>query len=128
MAPRFDRPEAFCWLAIQTCLGRDFVVVLRKGTSRASCNSYYAVVLLVGSSEEAKRFVYRLHLYGADHRLSWEAKTPGLFSHAETFRCRDGLVFGQETAERLCDGDDLNIDVAISFAPARGGCGDQASQ
>lgn len=125
MATRFHRPEAFCWLAIQTCLGRDFVVMLKKGASRASCNCYYAVVLLVGSSEDAKRFVYRLHLYGANHRLSWEARTPSLFFHAETFRCGDGLVFGQGTAKRLCNGDDLNIDVAISVAP---GCGDQASQ
>ncbi|KAH7943227.1 E3 ubiquitin-protein ligase Siah1 [Rhipicephalus sanguineus] len=121
-ATNFRRVEAFCWVALQSCLGRDFVVMLKKRNNRASRNRFFGVVLLVGSSEEARRFLYRLELCGAEHRLSWSARTRNLHSQAETDRSGDGLVFDVSTAERLGNGADLIMDVTISVAPSL--CGD----
>ncbi|KAH6919929.1 hypothetical protein HPB50_029082 [Hyalomma asiaticum] len=115
-ATGFDRPEAFTWLAIQSCLGRDFLVMLKKGRKEPWCE-YLAVVLLVGSAEEARRFVYRVQLRGAAHALSWEARTKSLNSLAETVRSGHGLLFYWMTAERLGNGSVLSMAVRISDAP-----------
>lgn len=113
-ATRFNRAEAFCWVALQSCLGRDFVVMLKKRNNYR--DRFFGVVLLVGSTEEARRFVYRLQLCGAEHRLTWEAKPRSLHSRPETVKSGDGLAFDMRTAERLSNGADLNVDVAIRLA------------
>ncbi|KAH7950013.1 hypothetical protein HPB49_018418 [Dermacentor silvarum] len=113
-ATHFNRAEAFCWVALQSCLGRDFVVMLKKRNNYH--DHFFGVVLLVGSSDEARRFVYRLRLCGAEHRLTWEAKPRSLHSRAETVKSGDGLTFDMGTAERLSNGTDLNVDVTISLA------------
>ncbi|KAL3225172.1 hypothetical protein MRX96_049333 [Rhipicephalus microplus] len=120
-ATNFRRVESFCWVALQTCLGRDFLVMLRKRNNRASRNRFFGAVLLVGSSEEARRFLYRFELRGAEHRLSWSARTRNLHSQADTDRSEDGLVLDMSTAERLCNGADLIMDVTISDAPSLSG-------
>ncbi|KAL3200164.1 hypothetical protein MRX96_053663 [Rhipicephalus microplus] len=91
--------------------------MLRKRNNRASSNHFFGAVLLVGSSEEARRFLYRFELRGAEHRLSWSARTRNLHSQADTDRSGDGLVLDMSTAERLCNGIDLIMDVTISVAP-----------
>ncbi|KAH6943725.1 hypothetical protein HPB50_025877 [Hyalomma asiaticum] len=120
-ATRYDRVEAFCWVALQSCLGHDFIVMLKKRNNNASRNRFFGVVLLIGSSAEARRFVYRLQLCGAEHRLIWEARTRSLHTQAEAFRNGNGLVFDAGTADLLRNGDDLNMDVTISVASP---CGD----
>nr|XP_037291377.1 E3 ubiquitin-protein ligase Siah1-like [Rhipicephalus microplus] len=120
-ATNFRRVEAFCWMALQTCLGRDFVVMLRKRNNRASSHRFLGAVLLIGSSEEARRFLYQFDLRGAEHRLSWSARTRNLHSQADTDRSGDGLVLDMSTAERLCNGADLIMDVTISNAPSLSG-------
>ncbi|XP_075558132.1 E3 ubiquitin-protein ligase Siah1-like isoform X1 [Dermacentor variabilis] len=117
-AMRFNRAEAFCWVALQSCLGRDFVVMLKKRNNYR--DRFFGVVLLVGSSEEAQRFVYRLQLCGAEHRLTWEAKPRSLHTRAETIKSGDGLAFDMSTAKRLSNGADLNVNVAISIASSSG--------
>ncbi|XP_075726090.1 E3 ubiquitin-protein ligase sina-like [Rhipicephalus microplus] len=97
-ATNFRRVEPFCWVALQTCLGRDFVVMLRKRNNRASRNHFFGAVLLIGSSEEAWRFLYRFEMRGAEHRLSWSARTRNLHSQADIDRSGDGLVVDMSTA------------------------------
>ncbi|XP_075726082.1 E3 ubiquitin-protein ligase Siah1-like [Rhipicephalus microplus] len=121
IATNFRRVEAFCWVALQTCLGRDFVVMLRKRNNRASSNHSLGAALLVGSSQEARRFLYWFELRGAEHRLSWSARTRNLHSQADTDRSGDGLVLDMSTAERLCNGADLIVDVTVSVAPSLSG-------
>ncbi|KAH8037200.1 hypothetical protein HPB51_008966 [Rhipicephalus microplus] len=120
-ATNFRRVEAFCWVALQTCLGRDFVVMLRKRNNRVSRNHFFGAVLLIGLSEEALRFLYRFELRGAEHRLSWSARTRNLHSQTETDRSGGGLVLDMSTAERLCNGADLIMDVTVSVAPSLSG-------
>ncbi|XP_075726084.1 E3 ubiquitin-protein ligase Siah2 [Rhipicephalus microplus] len=109
-ATNFRRVEAFCWVALQTCLGRDFVVMLRKRNNRVSRNHFFGAVLLIGLSEEALRFLYRFELRGAE---------PALVT--ETERSGGGLVLDMSTAERLCNGADLILGVTVSVAPSLSG-------
>ncbi|XP_075726089.1 E3 ubiquitin-protein ligase sina [Rhipicephalus microplus] len=120
-ATNFRRVEAFCWVALQTCLGRDFVGMLRKRNKRASSNRFFGAVLLIGSSEEARRFLYQLELRGSEHRLSWSARTRNLHSQADIDQSGDGLVLDMSTAAHLCNGADLVMDVTISVAPSLSG-------
>ncbi|XP_037526238.1 E3 ubiquitin-protein ligase sina [Rhipicephalus sanguineus] len=122
-ATRFNREEAFSWFALQTCLGRDFVIVLKKSSNGSCCKHFLGLVALVGSNREARNFVYRLRLCGTKHRLTWEASMKGIFSLAERIERGDGLLFDFTTAQRLCNGTNLIMDVAISAAPL---CGDNA--
>ncbi|KAH7938884.1 hypothetical protein HPB52_001824 [Rhipicephalus sanguineus] len=122
-ATRFDRAEAFCWFALQTCLGRDFVVMLKKRSNNSCCKHFIGLVALVGSSLEAQNFVYRLQFCGAKHRITWEARMQGIHSLAESVESGEGLLFDSSTARRLCNGTDLIMDVAISVAAL---CGDKA--
>lgn len=122
-ATRFNREEAFSWFALQTCLGRDFVIVLKKSSNGSCCKHFLGLVALVGSNREARNFVYRLRLCGTKHRLTWEASMKGIFSLAERIERGDGLLFDFTTAQRLCNGTNLIMDVAISAAAL---CGDKA--
>ncbi|XP_050032992.2 E3 ubiquitin-protein ligase SIAH1B-like [Dermacentor andersoni] len=117
-ATRFNRTGAFCWVALQSCLGRDFAVMLKKRNNFR--DRFFGVVLLVGSSEDARGFVYRLQLCGAEHRLTWEAKPRSLHTRNETIRSGDGLTFDMSTAERLSNGADLNVNVFIRLASSSG--------
>ncbi|KAL3204093.1 hypothetical protein MRX96_053098, partial [Rhipicephalus microplus] len=65
--------------------------------------------------------LYRFDLRGAEHRLSWSARTRNLHSQTETDRSGDGLVLDMSTAERLCNGADLIMDVTASVAPSLSG-------
>ncbi|KAL3251092.1 hypothetical protein MRX96_055258 [Rhipicephalus microplus] len=85
--------------------------MLWKRSNRALRNHFFGAVLLVGSSEEARRFLYRFELCGAEHRLSWSARTRNLHSQTDTNRSGDGLVLDMSMAERLCNGADLIMDV-----------------
>ncbi|KAL3203697.1 hypothetical protein MRX96_053196 [Rhipicephalus microplus] len=121
-ATNFRRVEAFCWVALQTCLGRDFVVMLRKRSNRASRNNFFGAVLLVGSSEEARHFQYRFELRGAEHWLSWSARTRNLHSQADTDRSGDGPGVGHEhrpSASAMAP--NLIMDVTVSVAPSLSG-------
>ncbi|KAH7982258.1 hypothetical protein HPB52_003547 [Rhipicephalus sanguineus] len=122
-ATRFHRVGAFCWFALQKCLGRDFVVMLKKRSNNSCGKHFIGLVALVGSSLEAQNFVYRLQICGAKHRITWEARMQGVHSLAESVESGEGLVFDSSTAQRLCNGTDLIMDVAISAAAL---CGDKA--
>ncbi|KAL3173855.1 hypothetical protein MRX96_041401 [Rhipicephalus microplus] len=121
-AARFDREEAFSWLALQTCLGRDFVVVLKTSSNDSSSKQFIALVSLVGYSQEARNFAYRLQLSGPQHRLTWEARMQGIYSLADCVESRDCLLFDLSTARFLCNGTDLIMDISISHTTL---CGDK---
>ncbi|KAL1484843.1 hypothetical protein MTO96_049934, partial [Rhipicephalus appendiculatus] len=66
-APNFDSVQNITWFALQTCHGRDFLVMLNKSGENSSFKHFFGVVVLVGSNEDARRFQYRLKLCGSDH-------------------------------------------------------------
>ncbi|KAL3196534.1 hypothetical protein MRX96_053967 [Rhipicephalus microplus] len=77
-AENFDSGQDFTWYALQTCHGRDFIVMLKKSSENSSFKHCFAVVVLVGSSEDAQRFQYRLQVSGSNHRLTLEARMKGI--------------------------------------------------
>lgn len=113
-ATSFDFVQNFTWYSIQTCHNRDFLVMLKKTSESPSCKHFFGVVLLVGSSKEARHFLYRLQFCGPDHRLTWEARMKGIHTLAESVQSGDGLIFIPSTARRLCNGGDLKMNVTIS--------------
>lgn len=53
---------------IMECYGHNFLVFIQKVLDKFS-----AIVLLMGSHEDAGKFMYRFELCGEDQRLTWEA-------------------------------------------------------
>ncbi|KAL3173854.1 hypothetical protein MRX96_041400 [Rhipicephalus microplus] len=113
-AENFDSGQDFTWYALQTCHGRDFIVMLKKSSENSSFKHCFSVVVLVGSSKDAHRFQYRLQVSGSNHRLTLEARMKGIHSLVESAQSGDGLIFSTSMAEHFCCGGSLKMDVTIS--------------
>ncbi|KAL1477566.1 hypothetical protein MTO96_017119 [Rhipicephalus appendiculatus] len=77
-ATSFDSVQDYTWYALQTCHGHDFLVMMKKSTN-SSFKHFFGVVVLVGSSDDERRFQYRLQLSGSDrpaHLRGQDARHP----------------------------------------------------
>ncbi|ODN02443.1 E3 ubiquitin-protein ligase SIAH2 [Orchesella cincta] len=62
-------------IQIQTCFGTYFLIALKitAATDPNAGNEYFALVQVIGHSEVASRYAYRMELERDGRRLSWEA-------------------------------------------------------
>lgn len=105
-------PDRVDWVMLQSCFEQKFVLVVKKdAVVPGSPTSFFAAVLLVGLSKEAKGFVYCLELRGRRRRLMWEA-TPQVIQHG--LADSDCMVFDSAVANLFADSGTLAIHVSIS--------------
>lgn len=109
-----NMPDRVEWVMLQSCFEHKFVLVVKKEAVVPGCpTSFFAAVLLAGTSEEADGFVYRLELRGSRRRLMWEA-TPWVIQHG--LADSDCMVFDSAVANLFADSGTLAIHISISKA------------
>lgn len=116
MPAHFDRHENFSWHAVVTCLGRDFIVVMKKSGRAPGCSKISSAVAVVGSPEEERKYDYQLRLCGDRHRLTWEANMQGINSLAHCIESGECLEFDVSSAQHLLNGGDLVVELTIYAA------------
>ncbi|KAH7939986.1 hypothetical protein HPB52_020009 [Rhipicephalus sanguineus] len=116
MPTHFDRHENFSWHAVVTCLGRDFIVVMKKSGRAPGFSKISSAVAVVGSPEEERKYDYQLRLCGDWHRLTWESNMQGINSLAHCIESGECLQFDVSSAQHLLNGGDLVVELTIYAA------------
>ncbi|CAF1126397.1 unnamed protein product, partial [Didymodactylos carnosus] len=73
LATDINLPGAVDWVMMQSCFGHHFMLVLEKQEKYEGNQQFFAIVQLIGTRQQAEKFVYRLELNGSKRRLTWEA-------------------------------------------------------
>lgn len=109
-------PGAVDWVMLQSCFGRQFMLVLEKQECSEGHHQFLAVVMMIGSPEEARHFAYRLELCGTGGRkLIWEAHPHSIQEGVSTvIASSDCLIFGTSMTHYFCDHGNLPMNVTIS--------------
>uniref|UniRef100_A0A672HBB0 E3 ubiquitin-protein ligase n=1 Tax=Salarias fasciatus TaxID=181472 RepID=A0A672HBB0_SALFA len=105
------------WLMLQSCFSENFLLVLEKQQHLEGHQQFFAVVLLIGTREQADAFAYRLQLSGRHRRrLTWEAAPRSIHDGvAAAILDGDCLVFDSTVAQLFADDGNLGINVTISM-------------
>ncbi|CAN9501198.1 unnamed protein product [Ophioblennius macclurei] len=105
------------WLMLQSCFSENFLLVLEKQQHLEGHQQFFAVVLLVGTREQADAFAYRLQLSGGRRRrLTWEAAPRSIHDGvAAAIDDGDCLAFDSTVAQLFADDGNLGISVTISM-------------
>ncbi|XP_041115908.1 seven in absentia homolog 3-like [Polyodon spathula] len=107
--------DAEDWVTVQSCLGQQFLLVLKKQERRQGHQQYFAAVMLLGPSRVAERFTYRLELSSERRRLSWESAVRSFAEGLGTVIAEsDCLVLNASLAHLFSDKGKLGIRISIS--------------
>ncbi|XP_004711279.3 E3 ubiquitin-protein ligase SIAH1-like [Echinops telfairi] len=107
------RPGDFDWVMIQCCLGFNFIIVLHK-MDRYGDQNFCAIVQLIGTYQQAQKFVYKLELHRPGQRLIWEAVPLSFQEGIETaIMGRECLVFNTSVAKLFAKNGNLRMNVTI---------------
>lgn len=115
LATDVSLPGAVDWVMLQSCFGRQFMLVLEKQEYSEGHHQFLAVVMIIGSPEEARLFAYRLELTGKGGRkLTWEAHPHSIQEGvAAVIASSDCLTFGTSMTHYFCDHGNLPMNVTI---------------
>lgn len=104
------------WVMLQSCFSHHFMLVLEKQERHEGHQQFFAVVMMIGSSEEALNFTYRLELFGSGGRkLVWEAHPHSIQEGVSNVTGNsDCLIFETSMIPYFCDHGNLPINVTIS--------------
>ncbi|CAM4944990.1 unnamed protein product [Rotaria socialis] len=99
------------WVMMQSCFGHHFMLVLEKQEQQ-----FFAIVQLIGSRQQAEKFVYRLELNGSKRRLTWESTPKSIHDGIQqAILLSDCLVFDGATALLFSENGNLAINVTVSI-------------
>ncbi|CAF0860290.1 unnamed protein product [Rotaria sordida] len=111
LATDITLPGAVDWVMMQSCFGHHFMLVLEKQEQQ-----FFAIVQLIGSRQQAEKFVYRLELNGSKRRLTWESTPKSIHEGIQqAILLSDCLVFDGATALLFSENGNLAINVTISI-------------
>ncbi|XP_004612510.1 E3 ubiquitin-protein ligase SIAH1-like [Sorex araneus] len=114
LAADINIPGAIDWVMMQSCFGFNFMLVLEKKEKHNGYEEFIAIVQLIGSSKDAKKFTYRLELNGHRRRLSWEGVPTSINDEIPTVRNNgDCLIFDASLAQHFTENGNLSINVTI---------------
>ena len=109
LATNVNSPAVSNWTMIQSCLDRNFLLVLEKK------QKFFFIVALIGSTEDAESVVYRIELNGNRRRATWEALPKSIHDGIKDINDNnDYFSFDQATANLFTDNGNLSINVTIS--------------
>jgi len=96
---------------MQSCFGHHFMLVLEKQEQQ-----FFAIVQLIGTRQQAEKFVYRLELNGSKRRLTWESTPKSIHEGIQqAILMSDCLVFDGATALLFSENGNLAINVTVSI-------------
>ncbi|CAF2130424.1 unnamed protein product [Rotaria magnacalcarata] len=111
LATDITLPGAVDWVMMQSCFGHHFMLVLEKQEQQ-----FFAIVQLIGSRQQAEKFVYRLELNGSKRRLTWESTPKSIHDGIQqAILLSDCLVFDGATALLFSENGNLAINVTVSI-------------
>jgi len=111
LATDITLPGAVDWVMMQSCFGHHFMLVLEKQEQQ-----FFAIVQLIGSRQQAEKFVYCLELNGSKRRLTWESTPKSIHEGIQqAILLSDCLVFDGATALLFSENGNLAINVTISI-------------
>lgn len=104
-------PDVSLQVMMQSCFGHHFMLVLEKQELQ-----FFAIVQLIGSRQQAEKFVYRLELNGSKRRLTWESTPKSIHEGIQqAILHSDCLVFDGATAALFSENGNLAINVTVSI-------------
>ncbi|CAF0782429.1 unnamed protein product [Adineta ricciae] len=111
LATDITLPGAVDWVMMQSCFGHHFMLVLEKQEQQ-----FFAIVQLIGTRQQAEKFVYRLELSGNKRRLTWESTPKSIHEGIQqAILLSDCLVFDGATALLFSENGNLAINVTVSL-------------
>ncbi|CAF2399875.1 unnamed protein product [Rotaria sp. Silwood2] len=111
LATDITLPGAVDWVMMQSCFGHHFMLVLEKQDQQ-----FFAIVQLIGTRQQAEKFVYRLELNGNKRRLTWESTPKSIHEGIQqAIVISDCLVFDGATALLFSENGNLAINVTVSL-------------
>uniref|UniRef100_A0A8D0H9I6 E3 ubiquitin-protein ligase n=1 Tax=Sphenodon punctatus TaxID=8508 RepID=A0A8D0H9I6_SPHPU len=115
LATDMHLPAPTDWIIMHSCLGHQFLLVLRKQEKYEGHLQFFATMMLVGTPTQADNFTYRLELNRNQRRLKWEA-TPRSVLECVDSVISDGdcLVLNTSLAQLFSDNGSLAIGIAIT--------------
>ncbi|CAF3374691.1 unnamed protein product [Rotaria socialis] len=115
LATDITLPGAVDWVMMQSCFGHHFMLVLEKQDQQ-----FFAIVQLIGTRQQAEKFVYRLELNGNKRRLTWESTPKSIHEGIQqAILISDCLVFDGATALLFSDNGNLAINRNIYLEQVR---------
>jgi len=118
LATGIETHGAVDWVMMQSCYGQNFMLVLEK-QDKNQCTKYYAIVLLIGTKQQAENFSYRLELTNNEcqRRLAWESKPRSIQDGvASAMELSDCLSFDNNMAKMFSD-DQGNLGINVTISP-----------
>ncbi|NXT48261.1 SIAH3 protein, partial [Pluvianellus socialis] len=115
LATDMHLPAPTDWIIMHSCLGHQFLLVLRKQEKYEGHPQFFATMMLIGTPTQADNFTYRLELNRNQRRLKWEA-TPRSVLECVDSVISDGdcLVLNTSLAQLFSDNGSLAIGIAIT--------------
>ncbi|OXB57964.1 hypothetical protein ASZ78_004286 [Callipepla squamata] len=115
LATDMHLPAPTDWIIMHSCLGHQFLLVLRKQEKYKGHPQFFATMMLIGTQTQADNFTYRLELNRNQRRLKWEA-TPRSVLECIDSVISDGdcLVLNTSLAQLFADNGSLAIGIAIT--------------
>ncbi|XP_010071538.1 PREDICTED: seven in absentia homolog 3 [Pterocles gutturalis] len=115
LATDMHLPAPTDWIIMHSCLGHQFLLVLRKQEKYEGHPQFFATMMLIGTPNQADNFTYRLELNRNQRRLKWEA-TPRSVLECVDSVISDGdcLVLNTSLAQLFADNGSLAIGIAIT--------------
>lgn len=115
LATDMHLPAPMDWIIMHSCLGHQFLLVLRKQEKYEGHPQFFATMMLIGTPTQADNFTYRLELNRNQRRLKWEA-TPRSILECVDSVISDGdcLVLNTSLAQLFSDNGSLAIGIAIT--------------
>ncbi|UJR09745.1 hypothetical protein I4U23_013974 [Adineta vaga] len=109
LATDITLPGAVDWVMMQSCFGHHFMLVLEKQEQQ-----FFAIVQLIGTRQQAEKFIYRLELTGSKRRLTWESTPKSIHEGIQqAILLSDCLVFDGATALLFSENGNLAINVTV---------------
>ncbi|UJR36360.1 hypothetical protein I4U23_029086 [Adineta vaga] len=118
LATDITLPGAVDWVMMQSCFGHHFMLVLEKQEQQ-----FFAIVQLIGTRQQAEKFVYRLELNGNKRRLTWESTPKSIHEGIQqAILLSDCLVFDGATALLFSENGNLAINIIMKKTFCRCSC------
>lgn len=105
------------WSNLQTCLGHNFLVEVKKLEKFNKCPKFYGSVRLVGHQDDADRFEYRMMMKTRSEMkrvFSYSTMVRPLCDKSSVINKQDSFVFDSSQAEIFSYEGNLEVEVSIS--------------
>ncbi|KAI1241858.1 hypothetical protein IHE44_0005360 [Lamprotornis superbus] len=129
LATDMHLPAPTDWIIMHSCLGHQFLLVLRKQEKHEGHPQFFATMMLIGTPSQANNFTYRLELNRNQRRLKWEATPRSVLERVDSvISDGDCLVLNTSLAQLFSDNGSLAIGIAITTSKVHSSEAEMSSQ